>query len=68
MNGLELAQAVRSRRHAVPVIFFTGGDGEWISGERWVLMKPFVTRSLLETLFAALGLAQSVKQTTTPAA
>jgi signal transduction histidine kinase/CheY-like chemotaxis protein len=58
MNGVELAQAVRARRASVPVVFITGGDGDWIAGERWVLMKPFLTRTLTETLRAALGLAQ----------
>jgi signal transduction histidine kinase len=57
MNGVELAQAVRARRGAVPVVFFTGGDSDWVSGERWVLMKPFLTRTLTEILRAALGLA-----------
>ena len=45
MSGVELAQEVRARRPSVPVVFFTGGDGEWISGERWVLRKPFLSRS-----------------------
>jgi signal transduction histidine kinase len=58
MNGMELAEIVRARRPSVPVVFFTGGDGEWIAGERWVLMKPFLTRTLTETLRAALGLTQ----------
>jgi signal transduction histidine kinase/CheY-like chemotaxis protein len=58
MNGVELAQAVRARRASIPVVFFTGGEGERIAGERWVLMKPFLTRTLTETLRAALGLAQ----------
>ena len=58
MNGVELAQKVRARRPSLPVVFFTGGDGEWISGERWVLMKPFLSRTLTDTLRAALGLSQ----------
>ena len=58
MNGVELARDVRTRRASVPVVFFTGGDGEWISGERWVLMKPFLSRTLVDTLRAALGLTQ----------
>jgi signal transduction histidine kinase len=56
MNGAELAQEVRARRPSVPVVFFTGGDGEYISGERWVLMKPFLGHTLTDTLRAALGL------------
>jgi len=56
MNGLELAQAIRVRRSSLPVVFFTGGDGERIGDERWVLMKPFLTRTLIETLRAALEL------------
>ena len=31
-------------------------NNEWISGERWVLMKPFLSRTLIATLRAALGL------------
>ncbi len=70
MNGIELAQAVRARRSSLPVVFFTGGDGERVSGERWVLMKPFLTRTLIETLRAALGLVQetdATRRTTTHA-
>jgi FixJ family two-component response regulator len=58
MNGAELAQKIRARRPSLPVVFFTGGDSEWISGERWVLMKPFLSRTLTDTLRAALGLSQ----------
>ena len=58
MDGVELAQAVRARRAALPVVFFTGGDTEQVSDERWVLRKPFLTRTLVETLRAALGLTQ----------
>jgi len=56
INGAELAQEIRTRRPSVPVVFFTGGDGEYISGERWVLMKPFLGHTLTDTLRAALGL------------
>ncbi len=56
MSGTELAHEVRARRPSVPVVFFTGGDAEWISGERWVLAKPFLSRALMDTLRAALGL------------
>ena len=63
MNGVELAQKVRARRPSVPVVFFTGGDTEWISGERWVLAKPFLSRTLIETLRAALGLTQETDVT-----
>jgi CheY-like chemotaxis protein len=59
MSGVELAQAVRARRPSVPVVFFTGGEGDWISGERWVLMKPFLSRTLTDTLRAALGLQRT---------
>ena len=41
----------------MPVVFLAGDD-EWISGERWVLMKPFLTRTLIDTVRAALGLGQ----------
>jgi signal transduction histidine kinase len=63
MNGIELAQAVRARRPAVPVVFFTGGDSDWISGERWVLMKPFLSRTLTDTLRAAAGLQRTSQVT-----
>jgi signal transduction histidine kinase len=63
MDGVELAQSVRARRSSLPVVFFTGGDTEQISGERWVLTKPFLMRSLIETLRAALGLAQDTGAT-----
>ncbi len=56
MTGSELAQAIRARWPSLPVVFLTGSDGEWISGERWVLMKPFLSRTLADTLRAALGL------------
>jgi signal transduction histidine kinase len=59
MNGIELANAVRARRASVPVVILTGGDGAAIAGERWVLMKPFLSRTLTETLCAALGLTQA---------
>ncbi len=58
MSGIDLAQEVRSRRPSIPVVFFTGGDAERISGERWVLVKPFLGRMLIETLRSALGLVQ----------
>ncbi len=67
MNGVELAQEIRARRPSMPVVLVTGGDGEWISGERWVLTKPFPSRTLTDTLRAALGLAQettSIRRTT----
>jgi signal transduction histidine kinase len=56
MRGGELAEEVRARRPSMPVVFFAVGDGEWLSGERWVIRKPFASRSLIETLYAALGL------------
>ncbi len=58
MSGAELARHARARRLSVPVVFLTGGDHERISGERWVLMKPFLTRTLVDTVRAALGLTQ----------
>jgi len=58
MNGLALANEIRSRRPSVPVVFITGGEGERISGERWVLMKPFISSTLAGMLRAALGLGQ----------
>jgi signal transduction histidine kinase len=58
MTGMELACHVRARRRSVPVVFLTGSDDERISGERWVLMKPFLTRTLIDTVRAALGLMQ----------
>jgi signal transduction histidine kinase/CheY-like chemotaxis protein len=58
MDGAELAREIRVRRPSLPVVFITGGDAEWISGERWMLMKPFLSRTLTDTLRAALGLTQ----------
>jgi signal transduction histidine kinase len=58
MSGIELAQAQRARRPSLPVVFVTGADGEWVSGERWVLPKPFLSRMLIEMVRAALSLAQ----------
>ncbi|HET7879817.1 MAG TPA: PAS-domain containing protein [Acetobacteraceae bacterium] len=55
MNGGELADEMRARRPALPVVFLAVGDGEWVSGERWVLRKPLAGRSLIETLHTALG-------------
>jgi CheY-like chemotaxis protein len=69
MNGAALAQAARTRRLAVPVVFVTG-DAEWLNGERWVLTKPFLTRDLIATLYTALGMAQeddAVRQATSQA-
>ena len=58
MSGIELAQKVRARRPLVRWCSSPAVMAEWISGERWVLMKPFLTRALIETLRAALGLTQ----------
>ncbi len=58
MNGVEVARAVRSLRPSLPVVFFTGGDSDWVGGERWVLTKPFLSRSLTEMVWAAYGAAQ----------
>jgi DNA-binding response OmpR family regulator len=58
MNDVELAHAVRALRPSFPVVFFTGGDVERIAGQRWVLMKPFIMRTLIDTLHAALGQTQ----------
>jgi signal transduction histidine kinase/CheY-like chemotaxis protein len=60
MNGVELAQAVWARRPSFPVVFFTGGHAERIAGERWVLMKPFRMRTLIDTLRAALGQTEGI--------
>ncbi len=57
MDGVELTRKVRESRPSIPVVFLAGDD-EWISGERWVLMKPFLTRTLIDTVRAALGLGQ----------
>jgi CheY-like chemotaxis protein len=56
MNGIQLAREIRARRTSVPVVFFTGGNTESISGERWVVAKPFLGRTLIDTLCAALTL------------
>jgi DNA-binding response OmpR family regulator len=55
--GVELARKVRETRPSVPVIFLASDD-EWIGGERWVLRKPFLTRTLVDTVRAALALTQ----------
>jgi CheY-like chemotaxis protein len=55
MTGVELADEVRKRRPGLPVVFLSGADGDWIAGERWVLTKPFLTRSLIDIVEAALG-------------
>ena len=70
MTGLDLARQLRSQRPAVPVVFLTGGDGDWVSDERWVLTKPFLTRNLVEIVNAALRQQLSgdtIRQTTTHA-
>jgi signal transduction histidine kinase len=56
MNGIELARWIRANRPSAPVVFLASQNNEWISGERWVLMKPFLSRTLIATLRAALGL------------
>jgi signal transduction histidine kinase len=58
MNGVDLAAAVRERWPSFPVVFFTGGDVEPIIGERWVLTKPFLMHTLIDTVSAALRPAQ----------
>ena len=59
MTGVDLARIVRGRHPALPIVFVTGGEGERISGERWVLAKPFLTRTLVEMLQAALAGAKN---------
>jgi signal transduction histidine kinase len=60
MNGAELARHVRARRPSVPVVFFTGGSNTAdVRGERWVLMKPFLMQTLVDTVRSALGQARS---------
>ena len=55
MTGAQLAAAVRARYPAMPVVLVTGyADDLQVSGERWVLTKPFATSRLAETLRAAL--------------
>ena len=40
MNGVELAEHVRSKRPDVPIVFsVTGDDGQWAAEERWILNK-----------------------------
>ena len=63
MSGVELARIVRVRHPSLSVVFITGGEGERISGERWVLAKPFLTRTLVEMLDAALGAARNNNHT-----
>lgn len=54
MDGVQLADAVRARRPSIPVVLVTGYDDVRVSGERWVLAKPFLASRLAETLRAAL--------------
>jgi signal transduction histidine kinase len=49
ISGIEVAHAVRLARPALPVVFITG-NGEGVSGEPWVLSKPFHLRSLMQML------------------
>jgi CheY-like chemotaxis protein len=59
MTGLELARIIRARAgENPPIVFLTGGDGDWLSAERWVLIKPFLTRGLLDVVEAALDHAR----------
>ena len=60
MTGLELARTARARAgESLPVVFLTGGgDDDWLSEERWVLVKPFLTRGLLDVVEAALDHAR----------
>ena len=55
MTGTQLAAALRARYPAMPVVLVTGyADDLRVSGERWVLTKPFVASRLAETLRSAL--------------
>lgn len=55
MDGIQLAELVRARRPSTPVVLVTGyGDDQRVSGERWVLTKPFLASRLGETLRSAL--------------
>lgn len=59
MDGMQLAGAVRAFRPSIPVVLMTGyGDDRRVSGERWVLSKPFLASHLAETLRAALRQAE----------
>jgi signal transduction histidine kinase len=53
MDGLALAKALRARLGSVPIVFMTG-DTASLSGERWVLEKPFVGRTLTKILQEAM--------------
>lgn len=67
MTGVELAHVVRARGERMPVMFLTGGGAEWVSGERWVLTKPFLTRSLLKMVREALDYARRGNEAREPA-
>ncbi|MCW3473276.1 PAS-domain containing protein [Limobrevibacterium gyesilva] len=55
MNGAEVARIARRSQPSLPVVFMTGyRDEERISGERWVLMKPFLTPALAKIMRDAL--------------
>ena len=68
MNGVELAAAIRERRPGVPVVFVTGyTDDLRVSGERWVLTKPFVASRLAEMLRSAMRHVHEAHQPETAA-
>jgi signal transduction histidine kinase len=58
MDGVQVAAAIRGRLPDLPVLFVTGYvEDEVIRNERWVLVKPFVTFALLQTLGEMLAQA-----------
>ncbi|UFN49038.1 response regulator [Roseomonas sp. OT10] len=62
MNGVEVAQAARSRRPGVPVLFLTGyADAAAVAGEgqEQIIQKPFRPEDLARRLSMALGGCQA---------
>ena len=57
MNGVEVAQAARSRRPQLPIMFLTGyAEAPAMAGENKdrILQKPFRTEELARRLTAVL--------------
>lgn len=58
MNGVELAKAIHSTRHTLPVILITGyGDLDALKefGEARILQKPYTEAGLVDKITTALN-------------
>jgi signal transduction histidine kinase len=66
MNGQEVARSARAVYPSLPVVFITGyGDEDLAAEECWVLRKPFLSRTLAQTLRGALAQAPRATQPVT---